>query len=130
MNGDSFLLDTNIVIGLFSNDPVIVDKISVSKEIYIPVIVIGELYFGATQSTKRDENKNRIKALIENSNILNCTPTTGSFYGIIKATLKSKGNPIPENDIWIAAIAKEHNLSLVTRDKHFDFVEGINLAKW
>lgn len=130
MNGDSFLLDTNIVIGLFSNDPVIVDKISVSKEIYIPVIVIGELYFGATQSTKRDENKNRIKALIENSNILYCTPTTGSFYGTIKATLKSKGNPIPENDIWIAAIAKEHNLALVTRDKHFDFVEGISLAKW
>lgn len=130
MNGDSFLLDTNIVIGLFSNDPFIVGKISVSKEVYIPVIVIGELYFGATQSTKRDENKNRIKALIENSNILNCTPTTGSFYGIIKATLKSKGNPIPENDIWIAALAKEHNLSLVTRDKHFDFVEGINLAKW
>jgi len=130
MNGDSFLLDTNIVIGLFSNDPFIVGKISVSKEVYTPVIVIGELYFGATQSTKRDENKNRIKALIENSNILNCTPTTGSFYGIIKATLKSKGNPIPENDIWIAALAKEHNLSLVTRDKHFDFVEGINLAKW
>lgn len=130
MSGESFLLDTNIIIGLFSNDHAIVEKISTSKEIFIPVIVIGELYFGATQSIKKEENKNRIKALIENSNVLNCTSTTGNIYGTIKAALKSKGNPIPENDIWIAAIAKEHNLALATRDKHFDFVAGINLAKW
>lgn len=130
MSGESFLLDTNILIGLFSNDNIIVEKISASKEIFIPVIVIGELYFGATQSIKKEENKNRIKSLVENSNILNCTSMTGSIYGTIKAALKSKGNPIPENDIWIAAIAKEHNLALATRDKHFDFVAGISLAKW
>ncbi len=130
MSGESFLLDTNIVIGLFANDHTVIEKISTSKEIFIPVIVIGELYFGATQSIKKEENKNRIKALIENVNILNCTSTTGSIYGTIKSALKSKGNPIPENDIWNAAIAKEHNLALVTRDKHFDFVEGINLTNW
>ena len=48
----------------------------------------------------------------------------------VKDELRQKGRPIPENDIWIAAIAREHKLVLATRDKHFDQVEGLKVDKW
>ena len=51
-------------------------------------------------------------------------------YGTIKAALRKKGKPIPENDIWIAAIASQHNLTIVTRDKHFKEVDGLKIKKW
>lgn len=51
-------------------------------------------------------------------------------YGKIKSSLRKKGSPIPENDIWIAAIALRHNLTLVTRDKHFNEITGLKLKNW
>ena len=51
-------------------------------------------------------------------------------YGKIKTDLQEKGSPIPENDIWIAAIAKEHNFILVTRDIHFNAVQDLQIDKW
>jgi tRNA(fMet)-specific endonuclease VapC len=51
-------------------------------------------------------------------------------YGNIKAALRKKGKPIPENDIWIAAIAKRYELVVVTRDKHFKEIESINIKSW
>ncbi len=55
---------------------------------------------------------------------------TAEFYSTIKAALTKKGNPIPENDIWIAATARQHNLTLVTGDGHFDKVQHLNREKW
>lgn len=51
-------------------------------------------------------------------------------YGLIKASLRKKGKPIPENDIWIAAIAMQHSLVVATRDKHFDEVDGLSTEEW
>ena len=62
--------------------------------------------------------------------ILSCDSTTAQHYGEIKNLLREKGRPIPENDIWIAAIANQHNLTLVSRDNHFDKVEGLSLERW
>ncbi len=55
---------------------------------------------------------------------------TSKYYGTIKAALRKKGRPIPENDIWISALALQHNLTLATRDKHFDEVDGLLTEKW
>jgi tRNA(fMet)-specific endonuclease VapC len=62
--------------------------------------------------------------------ILKSSDTTSMLYGEIKTELKKKGKPIPENDIWIAALAKEHDLVLVTRDKHFEEIEDLKVEKW
>jgi tRNA(fMet)-specific endonuclease VapC len=61
---------------------------------------------------------------------LECDATTANYYGQIKKELKEKGNPIPENDIWIAAIAKQHELELVSRDKHFEKIDNLKVTKW
>ncbi|TDA70360.1 MAG: type II toxin-antitoxin system VapC family toxin [Clostridia bacterium] len=55
---------------------------------------------------------------------------TAYYYGQVKAQLKVKGHPIPENDIWIAAAALQHGLTLVSRDTHFKPIEGLSLEAW
>jgi tRNA(fMet)-specific endonuclease VapC len=130
MNG-SCLLDTSIVIGLLGNDASIVRKIkSFKRSIYIPSIVLGELFYGVERSTKKEENRERVESLAETSKILDCDLATARTYGMIKSALKLRGTPIPENDIWISALAVQYNLVLITRDKHFDNVEMLTVDKW
>jgi tRNA(fMet)-specific endonuclease VapC len=129
MNG-KYLLDTNIIIGLFANDSEIVEKIPNAGEIAVPCIVIGELCYGANKSVKSEENLERIDDFARNNTILICDENTAKYYGIVKDRLRIKGRPIPENDIWITAIALQHGLTLITRDEHFKDVENLKTEKW
>jgi len=128
MSGKS-LLDTNIVIAFFDGDDQVLDKIA-DTQIYIPSPVVGELRFGAEKSKKKSSNQKQIDLLLSEVTILPVTETTATYYGKIKNLLKQKGKPIPENDIWIAAIAKEYDLFLVTRDAHFSNIEDLKLLVW
>lgn len=128
MNGN-FLLDTNIIIAFYSRDPIVLKKI-VEGKIYIPSIVIGELWFGAEKSIKKSTNQKQIETLAEQVTILPVTEETSKHYGVIKNQLKQKGKPIPENDIWIAAIASEYDITLVTRDQHFANIDMIKAEAW
>lgn len=129
MNG-KFLLDTNIVIALFSGDASVSEKIALTSEIYLPAIVIGELYYGAYNSSKKQANIERIEAFKLEIPILDCDEYTANYYGQIKSELKRKGMPIPENDIWIAAMAMQYDLVLTTRDAHFSNIETIAVSQW
>ena len=129
MNGKC-LLDTNIVIALFANDSALVNEIAKTQDIFIPAIVVGELFYGANKSGRPQENSQRIDEFVSDNVILHCDAKTARLYGEIKSKLQKKGLPIPENDIWIAAIAVQHNLTLISRDKHFKEVDGLSLKKW
>ncbi len=129
MNG-RFLLDTNIIISLFAKDPQIHDRIANVQEVFVPCIAIGELYFGAYRSLKVQENLNRIDEFALNNTVLVCNTDTAKKYGAIKNRLKEKGEPIPENDIWISAIAQQYELTLVTKDSHFEAVEDLKIETW
>ncbi|PIY09002.1 MAG: VapC toxin family PIN domain ribonuclease [Flexibacter sp. CG_4_10_14_3_um_filter_32_15] len=130
MNG-KFLLDTNILIALFKHEKAIIEKLSEQDNIcYTSFITIGELYYGAFNSFKIEENLLQLSKLRQVIPILKSSDTTSMLYGKIKTGLKQKGKPIPENDIWIAALAKEHDLILVTRDKHFEEIEDLKVEKW
>ena len=125
-DGKDCLLDTNIVIGLFANESPVTEKIkSPSDSIFIPSIVLGELFYGAEQSTRKDENRKKIDELAEASLVLECDLDKARSYEKVKNQLKIKGSPIPEKDIWIAALADQHQLILVTRDKHFNNIETL-----
>lgn len=131
MSGKNYLLDTNIVIGLFANESSIIEKIkSSSSSISIPSVVLGELFYGAEQSSKKEENRKKIDALAQASLVVECDLGTARLYGKIKSQLKDKGTPIPENDIWIAALAQQHQLTLITRDKHFNNIEVLFMESW
>ena len=127
MNGD-YILDSNIVIEIFRNDAETIERVRQLKTIYIPVIVLGELYYGANKSNQTPKRTVEIEQLKRRVSLLDVTEKTAENYGEIKDKLRQKGKPIPENDIWIAAIAKESGLPILTRDKHFQAVEGIQIT--
>ncbi|HNT35703.1 MAG TPA: type II toxin-antitoxin system VapC family toxin, partial [bacterium] len=114
--GGKFILDTNIVIALFAGDKAVKDKVTQAEEIYVPIIVLGELHYGAKKSSQVAANVARIEEFASSTSVLMCDRTTARFYGEVKEGLRRKGTPIPENDIWIAAIARQHEMSLVARD--------------
>lgn len=120
-----FLLDTNVIIALFGEDPKIHELLTGAEEVFIPAIAVGELYFGAYKSLKVEENLTLIDEFVLSSTVLACDTGAARRYGEIKNRLKEKGQPIPENDIWIAAIAQQYGLALVTRDVHFEAIENL-----
>lgn len=129
MNG-KYLLDTNIVIPLLAGDPWIKGNVRKSAEIFIPVMVIGELLYGAQKSARRAENISKIDEFIQANVILSCSTETARKYAELKDQLRQKGRPIPENDLWIAAIALQDELTLVSRDTHFREIERLPFEMW
>lgn len=129
MNG-KVLLDTNIVIALFSQDRTVHEALSRADEVFVPSIVLGELYYGAYKSVEVGPNISHIDDFAHQSAVLSCDSVAAQYYGRVKNFLRTKGRPIPENDIWIAALAQQHNLTLVTRDDHFKAVENVSIEMW
>ncbi len=129
MNG-KYLLDTNIVIALFASDDIVIQQLKIAKEIFIPSIVLGELFYGARNSIQVTKNLATIDKFITANVVLVCDVATARYYGEVKADLKKAGTPIPENDIWIAAIARQYNLTVVSCDQHFSHVSRIASETW
>jgi tRNA(fMet)-specific endonuclease VapC len=127
MNG-RISLDTNIVIRLFKNDPIVTKALDTITTICLPTPVIAELLFAARNSTYQKENLNVYNEFIDACTVLNITRETPNLYSIIRLELKQKGRPIPENDLWIASICKEQNLPLFTGDAHFDTINGLKVV--
>ena len=125
-----YLLDTNIVIAMFASEPAIQDKRQNADRVYLPSPVVGELCYGARKSSRPLENLAQVNQLIQDFEVIPCNLESAQRFGIIKDQLRRKGRPIPDNDIWIAAIAMQHGLVLVTRDAHFDEVESLQTERW
>lgn len=129
MNGSEVLLDTNMVSAALEQETAVVSRLA-AVTVIIPNVVLGELYYGAYASTRIENNLQRIEALLEDFSVLTSDEETARQYGMVRAGLKRKGRPIPENDVWIAALALQYNLTLVTRDKHFAEVDGLTIESW
>ncbi len=129
MNG-RYLLDTNIVIVSFRGESGVVDRIDDADEYFVSSTILGELFYGAFNSTNVNDNIGRIESFLAKSGLLSCDAVTSQIYGEIKTELRREGRPIPDNDIWIAASAKQHSLTLVTRDVHFDDLDGLPVIRW
>ena len=129
MNG-SFLLDTNVVIAIFAQDAAVHQRLAEASEAFVPSIVLGELYYGARKSTRVQSNVEIVDRFAAASRVLACDSITAQHYGRFKNLLREKGPPIPENDIWIAAITEQHQLTLVSRDAHFNEIEGLPVESW
>jgi tRNA(fMet)-specific endonuclease VapC len=124
------LLDTNILIALLAEEPAVVRGVQDAEAVHVPAIALGELYYGAQKSARARDNVQRVSALAAASAVLSCDAETAARYGELKAALRAKGTPIPENDLWIAALARQHQLALVSRDAHFAGIEGLDVVSW
>lgn len=124
------LLDTTIIIALFNQDQAGMNRLGMVEEVFVPSIAIGELVYGAYKSRRVEQNLETIRMFVQANTILVADAQTAEAYGQIKNRLRERGRPIPENDIWIAAIALQHQLELAARDTHFAEVEGLLLQVW
>ena len=127
-----YLLDTNILIAMLADDMIVYvqNKTQNVPKVSLPSPAIGELYYGARKSGRPIENLAKVNRLTQRFPLISCDLETAQWYGIIKERLQRKGRPIPNNDIWIAAIALQYDLILVTRDSHFDEIESLQTEHW
>lgn len=129
MSGEIFL-DSSVVIPYFRKDSVVGQQIRAYRNLYISVTVVGELYCGAYLSSNPSKVLSEIRGFLNGVAVLSPTDATADHYGKVRASLAKAGTPIPDNDIWIAATAIEHNLPLAARDAHFKLITGLNLILW
>ncbi|HZD30797.1 MAG TPA: type II toxin-antitoxin system VapC family toxin [Candidatus Angelobacter sp.] len=121
------LLDTNAVIALFAGEPGVAAVIAAKTAVFVCVPVIGELRYGALASARVEQNLARLDEFAQAVMVLPCDAKSAAFYAAVKFDLRKKGRPIPENDVWIAALARQHDLSLISRDGHFQEIDGLDL---
>jgi tRNA(fMet)-specific endonuclease VapC len=88
------------------------------------------LFFGAAKSGRHGENMAKVERFATGRAILGCDIEVARQYGRLRLGLRVKGRPLPENDVWIAATAKLHELVLVTRDRHFRDVDDLAVETW
>jgi tRNA(fMet)-specific endonuclease VapC len=126
----SVLLDTNIVVAHFRNDPGVTAHLQTAPVIYLPLVALGELQYGALRSRQREAQLALIREFLQTAILLLPDQGTSERYGQVKAELADAGKLIPDNDIWIAAMARQYDLPLATRDAHFAAVQGLNTLAW
>jgi tRNA(fMet)-specific endonuclease VapC len=124
------ILDTNALSALFAGDPALADILAPSTLHHLPVIVIGEYRFGLLRSQHRDRLAPLLTTLIQESIVLDVDRATADVYARVREDLRTRGRPIPENDLWIAALALQHRQSVVSRDDHFDSVRDLVRLAW
>ncbi len=124
MNGK--LVDTNVIIR-YIKDEGNLDDIFEEERICFSSITLGELLLGAECSTRKAENAEVYNDFCKELEEIKPDSSVAPYYAKIKAQLKQNGHPIPENDIWIAACAMAYDLTVVTADKHFSFINGISI---
>ena len=127
MNGS--ILDTNVIIRIIKGDIAVANEVHKINQIRIPVIVMGELIFGAEKSQLKQSNKEKYVNFCLSYPLLDVTKKVAEEYGKLKYVLQKSGNIMPENDMWIAATAIANDLQVVTQDRHFDLIKGLTVLK-
>ncbi len=124
------ILDTNGLSAFAEGDSALAPILRTAAQVAIPVIVLGEYRYGISQSRHRTHYERWLDQYLPEFRILDIDERTTISYGAIRAQLKKAGTPIPANDVWIAALCRQHSLPLISRDRHFDAVPGIARLAW
>ncbi len=124
------ILDTNALSAAAEEHPGVVGILAGAPQLALPVVVIGEYRFGIAQSRHRARYQRWLDGLLADCRVLDIIEETTHHYAAINLELRQLGKPIPTNDLWIAALCRQHALPLVSRDRHFDAVPGIERHAW
>ena len=124
------IVDTNALSAAADDDPAVIAILTHSDYMAIPVIVLGEYRYGIAQSRHRATYENWLAGLLHDCAELDISEPTTQHYAEITLDLRLKGKPIPTNDLWIAALCRQHSLPLLSRDRHFDQVAGLKRVDW
>jgi len=124
------ILDTNGLSAVVEGDPAIEPLLRKAAHIALPLVVLGEYRYGISHSPDRKHYEEWLAEYLPTFRSLSVDEQTTIPYAAVRLELKKAGTPIPSNDVWIAALCRQHSLPLVSRDRHFDFVAGIERLDW
>lgn len=124
------ILDTNAVSAFFEEVPAVCEAVGGSEVLAVPSIVLGEFRFGMSGSRLRAELEAKLGRLERLADVLCVDAETARHYAAIRRELKDGGTPIPENDLWIAALVRQHGLPVLSNDAHFDHVKDLTRIGW
>ncbi len=124
------ILDTNAVSAILDGDSALAAVLSVAERHHLSAITLGEYRYGLKFSRHKRALESLLESLESESFLLALDNGTARYYADIRGELKAAGKPIPENDLWIAALARQHRLPIVSRDRHFDSVHGVRRIAW
>jgi predicted nucleic acid-binding protein len=125
------ILDTNAVSSLLAGRNEQLSAVLESADQHqLPLAVVAEYQYGLLALQKPRRLESLFRRLEADSIVLYPDRATADTYAAIRHDLRSRGRPIPENDLWIAALARQHSLEIVSQDPHFDHVEGIRRISW
>ncbi len=120
------ILDTNALSAWAEGYAAIRRPLRSARRLVLPSVVLGEYYFGIRQSRHRRRYEDWLARNVPLAEVAVITSATAHAYADIRIELKQAGSPIPQNDVWIAALARQHTLPVLSNDRHFDSVGGVS----
>jgi predicted nucleic acid-binding protein len=120
-------IDTNRLTDLLQGDARLAERLGACDEVWVPLVVLGEIKAGLHGGTQRHRNEALLQRFLAKATVSVLLPgrETAEHYARIFVQLKRAGTPVPDNDLWLAALALEHDLTLITRDRHFDRISQL-----
>ena len=119
------ILDTNALSAWVEGLATVETAFRSADRLIVPTVVLGEYYFGIRQSRHRSRYEDWLRHYLPLAEIAAVTSATADAYADVRLELKRLGHPIPPNDAWVAALARQHALPVLSNDKHFDVVDGV-----
>jgi tRNA(fMet)-specific endonuclease VapC len=126
----SVLLDTSVVVPYLRGDQSLANRFDEVAGIHMPRVVLGERRFGARRAVRPQEALAQVRAFLRIATLLLPDEGTAEQYGDLKDELARLGKPIPDNDLWIAEMARQYDLPLATREAHFTQVPRLRSLDW
>jgi predicted nucleic acid-binding protein len=124
------MLDTNALSAWADADAALLRVLPKDRLWHLPVVALGEFLFGIRRSRERAKLERWIEEVKATSALAAIDADTAVYYADIREELRAAATPIPENDIWIAALCRQHRLAVASRDGHFDKVRGLKRVAW
>ena len=124
------IMDTNALSAFVDGDAGVGEVLRRQARAAIPVIVLGEFRYGIAESRHRSAYEAWLESELPHFDVLAVTDETAIAYAALRVALRRSGRPIPANDAWIAALALQHRLPVLSRDQHFDAVPNIRRQSW
>ena len=119
------ILDTNALSACADGLPALRKPLRTADRLIVPSVVLGEFYFGVRQSRHRSRYETWLRQFLPYTEVATVTSATADAHADIRLELKQAGSPISPNDVWIAALARQHGLAVLSNDGDFDVVSGV-----
>ncbi len=125
------LLDTNAYTAFMLGEAEVIEVVAYAERLYLNSVVLGELLGGFAAGTREPKNRAELARFLDSPRVevLPITAQTADSYALVYASLRRRGQPIPTNDLWIAASALEHGAGLLTRDAHFAQIDSLRCGQ-